>query len=151
MTVTGMRGGAILVTAWLFAFSVGIGVSAVLAAEDHWSAPDAAAKRRNPIAPNAASIEEGQKLFKQNCVSCHGPIARGDGPAAASLRPRPADLAIMAGHHPDGDLAWKIANGRGAMPSWKDSLSENQIWTLVTYIKSLPKGAAEPRDMGHHH
>jgi hypothetical protein len=26
----------------------------------------------------------------------------------------------MAAHHPDGDLAWKIANGRGAMPPWKD-------------------------------
>jgi len=43
----------------------------------------------------------------------------------------------MAGHHPDGDYAWKIANGRGAMPAWSGSLTENQIWDLVNFIQSL--------------
>ena len=111
------------------------------AAQAHWSAPPQAAKRRNPVPSNTASIEQGNKLFQANCASCHGPLGRGDGPTAASLNPRPADLAAMAGHHPDGDLAWKIENGRGAMPPWKGSLSENQIWTLVNYIKSLGAGA----------
>ncbi|HUL93394.1 MAG TPA: cytochrome c [Burkholderiales bacterium] len=108
----------------------------------HWSAPAKEARRRNPVPANAASIEEGKKLFQANCTSCHGPAGRGDGPAAASLDPRPADLAEMAGHHPDGDFAWKIANGRGPMPPWK-SFTEKQIWSLVNYIKSL--GAGEHR------
>jgi mono/diheme cytochrome c family protein len=43
----------------------------------------------------------------------------------------------MAPMHPAEDFFWKIANGRGAMPAWKNSLSENQIWDLVNYIKSL--------------
>jgi len=98
---------------------------------------------------NAASLEQGRQLFKQNCVVCHGVDGRGDGPAAASLKPQPADLAIMAGHHPDGDLAWKIANGRGAMPAWNKTLSEDQIWLLVNYIKTL---RAEPGSRtGHDH
>ena len=125
--------------------------SAAGAAGEHWNAPPTAAKRRNPVASNAASIEQGKQLFKQNCAVCHGPAGRGDGPAAASLKPQPADLAMMAGHHPDGDLAWKIANGRGAMPSWKGSLSDEQIWVLVNYIKTLNATPGERHDMEHHH
>ena len=121
------------------------------AAGEHWSAPPAAAKRQNPVASSEASIEEGKRLFKQNCAVCHGPAGHGDGPAAASLKPHPADLAMMAGHHPDGDLARKIANGRGAMPSWKGSLSDQQIWVLVNYIKSLGAAEAQPQGTGQHH
>jgi len=123
------------------------------AAEKHWSAPAKEAKRRNPVPASAASVEEGKKLFQANCTTCHGPAGRGDGPAAASLKPHPADLAEMAGHHPDGDLAWKIANGRGPMPPWKTALSQDQIWSLVNYIKSLGAAAhaldMEQHDMGH--
>ena len=119
--------------------------------EVHWSAPAAAARQKNPLKPSSASIEQGKKLFEENCAACHGPSGRGDGPAAASLKPRPADLAMMAGHHPDGDLAWKIANGRGAMPAWKGTLTQNQIWALVTYIKSLSAAEGEPREKEHHH
>jgi mono/diheme cytochrome c family protein len=121
------------------------------ASGEHWSAPAAAAMRRNPVALNAAAIEEGRRLFTENCISCHGASGRGDGPAAASLKPRPADLAIMAGHHPDGDLAWKIAIGRGAMPPWKGTLSERQIWMLVAYIKSLPDMKSQPGSHEHRH
>jgi mono/diheme cytochrome c family protein len=121
------------------------------AAGEHWSAPSAAAKRRNPVPFDAASIEQGKQLFKQNCVVCHGSAGHGDGPGAASLKPQPADLAMMAGHHPDGDLAWKIANGRGAMPSWKASLSDQQIWNLVNYLKSLGAAQAQPQGTGQHH
>lgn len=65
----------------------------------------------------------------------------GDGPAAATLNPKPANLVAMSGGHPDGDFAWKIKNGRGAMPAWKSILKENQVWDLVNYIQALnPKG-----------
>jgi mono/diheme cytochrome c family protein len=137
-------------TAWIFAVLLGGPVAHVPADDALWSAPAAAAQRHNPIPSNAASIEQGRGLFKQYCVSCHGPAGRGDGPAAASLKPRPADLAMMAGHHLDGDLAWKIANGRGAMPPWKGSLSDNQIWTLVNFIKSLPATDSRHGNMEHH-
>jgi mono/diheme cytochrome c family protein len=105
--------------------------------EHHWMAPAEAAGRRNPIPAERASLERGKKLFQANCVSCHDAQGRGDGPVAVSLNPKPADLTAMAGHHPDGDYAWKIANGRGAMPAWKGSLTENQIWDLVNFIQSL--------------
>jgi mono/diheme cytochrome c family protein len=43
----------------------------------------------------------------------------------------------MAGHHPDGDIAWKIANGRGPMPAWKETLSQKDIWHLTNFVQSL--------------
>jgi mono/diheme cytochrome c family protein len=139
------RGGAISILAAV--------LTCAAAAQEHWSAPAAAAKRRNPIPTDAASLEQGRQLFKQNCIVCHGAEGRGDGPAATSLKPHPADLAMMAGHHPDGDLAWKIANGRGAMPAWNKTLSEDQIWMLVNYIKTLsaPPNSGEGTKHEHHH
>lgn len=114
----------------------------------HWMAPEAAAKRRNPVKADNASRKRGQKLFATNCASCHGAQGRGDGPAGKALNPQPADLASMAGQHPDGDFAWKIAEGRGPMPGWKGKLTENQIWDVVNYVKGLgkpgKKGSASP-------
>ncbi len=107
----------------------------------HWASPKEAAAKPNPIKSDAASIDRGKKSYFQYCASCHGAKAMGDGPAAATLNPRPTNLKAMSGGHPDGDFAWKIANGRGAMPAWKGLLKESQIWELVNYIQSLnPNG-----------
>lgn len=121
------------------------------ATSGHWMAPAEAARRGNPIPANSASRERGRKLFEANCVSCHGPTGRGNGPIAARLETLPADLAEMAGQHPDGDFAWKIAEGRGAMPSWKGILKENQIWDLVNYVQSLAPGKDKTHDHAHSH
>lgn len=114
------------------------------AAAAHWMAPEDAAKRKNPVTSSAASIERGKKLFQANCASCHGVGGKGDGPAGAALNPKPADLTAMAGQHPDGDFAWKIEHGRGAMPAWKATLSEAQIWDTVNFIQGLaPRTAGQ--------
>lgn len=113
------------------------------AMHEHWTAPLEAAKRKNPVSADAASTERGGKLFEKHCVVCHGPEGRGDGPAGAALKPKPSNLDEMAGQHPEGDLAWKIENGRGAMPAWKGTLNESQIWDIVNFLKSLAKVTSE--------
>ena len=64
------------------------------------------------------------------------------------LKPPAANLKVMAPQHSDGDLAWKIAEGRGAMPPWKGTLSENDIWDVVNYIKQF---ASEEKSHGRGH
>lgn len=118
----------------------------------HWLAPSAAAKRSNPVAADPASLKRGRLLFKKYCTACHGDKGRGDGPAAAALKPPPSDLSVMAPKHPDGGLAWKIAHGRGAMPPWKGEISEARIWDLVNYLKKgLSPVQHEHADKQHHH
>jgi len=104
----------------------------------HWSAPPEAAKRANPIPRDQESIARGKELFQTHCAVCHGPEGRGDGPAAARLNPKPPNLVKMFGHHTDGDIAWKIENGRGAMPAWKGKLKQMEIWNLTNFIQALP-------------
>src|SRR5947208_12654315 len=58
-----------------------------------WKAPPTAANRPNPVAGNANATALGQKLYVANCMSCHGPTGHGDGPGAAALEKKPADLA----------------------------------------------------------
>jgi hypothetical protein len=55
----------------------------------------------------------------------------------AALNPKPKNLAGKAVQvQTDGELFWKISEGRGAMPTWK-SLPEKDRWSLVRYIGSL--------------
>jgi mono/diheme cytochrome c family protein len=108
---------------------------------EHWIAPAEATGRRNPIAANQASIERGQRLYQRNCTSCHGDSGAGDGPAASALPVKPTNLIVLAPQHSDGDFAWKITHGRSAMPGWQASLSTQQIWDLVNFIKSLSTAA----------
>jgi mono/diheme cytochrome c family protein len=117
----------------LAAFSM----SGTLLAQD-WKAPSSAVNRPNPVPANANTIALGQKLYAGNCMTCHGETGKGDGPGAAALEKRPADLAarIRSGET-DGELFWKISQGRSPMISWKGSLSETQRWELVNYIKTL--------------
>ena len=112
-------------------------------AQGEWKAPADAKNTKNPLAAkktDKASLAEGKKLAETNCASCHGPEGKGNGPAAAALPPpKPADwTSAKVAAESDGEIFWKISNGRGAMPPWKH-LPDNQRWQLVNYIRSLQK------------
>jgi mono/diheme cytochrome c family protein len=103
-----------------------------------WKAPPTAANRPNPLAGNANATALGQKLYTANCMTCHGPSGKGDGPGGAALEKKPADLgARIRSGETDGTLFWKITEGRSPMVSWRGSLSETQRWELVNYIKTF--------------
>ena len=92
---------------------------------------------KNPVKPTAISIDNGKALFKSHCAVCHGPRGRGDGPAATGLNPRPADLMRSARMLRGGVVAGVITDGRGAMPSFKATLTQAQIWDLTNFVKNL--------------
>ena len=105
-----------------------------------WKAPKSADELKNPFKNQKRSLSDGKMLFDQNCVSCHGDEGLGNGPAGASLNPKPANLTSKeVQEQSDGAIFWKITNGRGMMIAWKFTLSEKQRWYLVNYIRELAK------------
>jgi putative copper resistance protein D len=91
----------------------------------------------SPLPYSVATVAAGDHSFAKNCVACHGPHGYGDGPAAASLSVKPADLARQhVGHHTDGTFFWWISHGKGgdAMPAFGNILEEQQRWELVGFL-----------------
>lgn len=106
--------------------------------------PPEFAALQNPYATSDETVvEAGKTLFKTNCTSCHGEIGKGDGPASASLEPKPADLAGNMLSFSDGYLYWRIAAGgqmppfNSAMPAWEDIFTKEQIWQIITYMRTF--------------
>jgi cytochrome c oxidase cbb3-type subunit 3 len=96
-----------------------------------------------PYDDNAPGTAEGQQLFSQmNCSGCHSNGGGGMGPALM-------DDQWIYGSRPDQIFA-SIAEGRpNGMPTWKYRLTNQQIWQLVAYVRSLsgltPKSARPTR------
>jgi mono/diheme cytochrome c family protein len=123
----------------LVALSLALPSSLVLGQGPDWKAPPSAANRPNPVPANATTLAAGQKLYVNNCLTCHGASGKGDGPGGAALEKKPADFTSRIKGESDGAIFWKITEGRSPMVSWKGSLSETQRWELVNYIKTFAK------------
>src|SRR5437762_300932 len=115
--------------------------SRVLAQSDYkpWVAPDEARSIKNPVPASPENLEAGAQTFKDNCVLCHGDKGKGDGIAARTSKIPPANFtdSKLLDLETDGSLFWKMGEGRGPMPTWKDTLSEKERWQLVNYIRKL--------------
>jgi mono/diheme cytochrome c family protein len=104
-----------------------------------WTIPAGAEKDVNPVKADAGVLKQGKSLFDANCARCHGPEGKGDGKESDPQNPA-ADLTdpFRADLNPDGVVFHRIASGKPPiMPAFKSQLSEQQIWTLVAYVKSL--------------
>jgi mono/diheme cytochrome c family protein len=105
-----------------------------------WIAPAVAQSIKNPVTMDAAMFKDAKTLYSTNCAPCHGEKGKGDGPAAASLTPKPADHTSAAlRNETDGSLYWKISEGRTPMPQFKKIFTDKQRWALVSFIRSLSK------------
>jgi putative copper export protein/mono/diheme cytochrome c family protein/peroxiredoxin len=95
---------------------------------------------RPKVSYNALSVANGLQLYGEHCAVCHGAEGYGDGPAAAALRPRPADLtAKHTADHTAGDIFWWLTHGKQgtAMPGFQDRLSEEERWDLINVVRLL--------------
>jgi mono/diheme cytochrome c family protein len=99
----------------------------------------------NPLVGDEQAVQAGADIFRSACATCHGETGQGDGPAAQGLDPKPASLADTERMQNlnDGYLYWRIHEGgamtpfNSSMPAWGSVYSEEQIWQLVTFIRSL--------------
>ena len=104
-------------------------------------------------AARAADAAAGKKIYETNCMSCHGPAGKGDGPVGAALNPKPRDFS--AGQFKfdpnkdgktgtDADLTQVIQKGAGAfggsplMAPWP-TLKPDEIANVIAYIRTLKK------------
>jgi mono/diheme cytochrome c family protein len=83
-------------------------------------------------------------LYADHCAICHG-TEKGSvsaSPVAKGLYPRPPQLATDGVEDdPEGVSFWKIKHGirLTGMPSWNDSLTDQQIWTIALFLKHMDK------------
>ena len=105
-----------------------------------WVAPESAKNVKNPVASDAASIAAGKVVYTKECLQCHGKKGLGDGPNSATLDKAPAPLNnpdVKA--QTDGELFWKIKEGKKPMPSTKNTLTDEQRWQVLNYVRTLGK------------
>jgi mono/diheme cytochrome c family protein len=97
--------------------------------------------RQHPELSAPLHPERGPGLYRDRCASCHGPAGHGDGPGAAGLHPRPANLAEHQ-YTLDalGAVLWNGVAGT-AMPAWRD-LAPDDLAALAAAVRSL--SAAQP-------
>jgi len=91
----------------------------------------------NPL--GAEGADAGADVFRTNCEMCHGPEGHGDGPAGQSLEPKPGNLAKIQAAAGDDFLFWRIREGKPgtSMVAWKGILTDEQIWEVVSFIRTL--------------
>jgi cytochrome c6 len=87
--------------------------------------------RANPAPDSAAA----SATFRTKCAMCHGPD--GSGSEVGKSMNVPDLRSPVVQKLPDVQLAQIISDGKGGMPSFKSSLSEDQVHSLVTYVRSL--------------
>jgi cytochrome c5 len=91
------------------------------------------------MAEGEISLAVGEGVYLQRCALCHGETGKGDGPAGRALDPQPRD-------HTNGEymntltddaIKTQIMDGKGAMPPHKDLLTDNELESVVLYVRSL--------------
>jgi mono/diheme cytochrome c family protein len=109
----------------------------------------------NPYPTTTASLQRGQKIYQNFCISCHGPIGDGMGPGQPWMYPPPLNFTILKGREISGGIIYyqyyQIMNGitGTAMPYFKRDLESQKIWEVGDYVAvyfiNQSDANAEPR------
>lgn len=104
-----------------------------------WVVPDAAKKAKNPVKADDESKNNGKTLYMKHCKSCHGAKGLGDGPKSKELDTPCGDFtSAEVKNNTDGELFYKIKEGRDDMPSFKKKVPEDEdIWSIVNFMRTL--------------
>ncbi|HXN52606.1 MAG TPA: c-type cytochrome [Candidatus Acidoferrum sp.] len=108
----------------------------------------AAPKLTNPITADETNLVAGARLYSAHCTLCHGDPAHPKSPLADSLNPRAPQFTDDMADMPESQNFYILQHGIRwtAMPGWKNVLSEQQTWQLVTllsHMHDLPPAAKQ--------
>ena len=107
-------------------------------------------------------VENGRRVYYQNCVFCHGDNLAGNGMFVHGLDPIPTnftDPATIAGLR-DTFLLWRIAKGGpgmpeeggpwdSAMPAWEKFLKEEEMWEAILFLYDFTNQRPRARETAH--
>jgi mono/diheme cytochrome c family protein len=107
-------------------------------------------------------VENGRRVYYQNCVFCHGDNLTGNGMFAHGLDPIPTnftDAATIAGLR-DTFLMWRISKGGPglpeeggpwdtAMPAWEKFLKEEEMWEAILFLYDFTNQKPRAREIHH--
>lgn len=123
-----------LKVAVIFTIGLAFGVNAIGA--NNWNVPADKKERNSYIKFDAAIASQGEAIYTKNCASCHGNPGKNN--SMKSLTPVPPDLSSTGTQSlTDGELFYILSTGRMVMPSFQNSLSEEERWKVISYIRSF--------------
>lgn len=99
----------------------------------------------NPYPADANALAQGEFVYEQECINCHGPVGDGNGVAAPYLNPKPFNFTVLKRQPWSGGLLYyQIMNGvtGSAMPYFKEDLESAKIWDVSNYIATQFIGTA---------
>jgi mono/diheme cytochrome c family protein len=104
-------------------------------------------------------IADGAHHYAAMCAQCHGAPGRKPNELARGLDPPAPDLAKTAEDWSSSELFWITRNGirMSAMPAWKTTDEDSELWEVVAFVRKLPKMSSEDYarltagDGGHEH
>ncbi len=103
-----------------------------------WNAPTETKNISNPVAYSPEVYKQGQKIYNNLCKSCHGIDGKGDPVMVKTLNPPPADFTRESFQkQSDGEIFWKLSEGKGVMAAYKNMLSEKERWAVIHYIRNF--------------
>ncbi|MGA8222221.1 MAG: c-type cytochrome [Candidatus Acidiferrales bacterium] len=110
------------------------------------SAVDASTERhapetKNPTAPAEQNLTEGARLYLNHCAGCHGIPSNRETQFGKSFNPPVPQFFSDAPDMPENENFYITQHGIrfSGMPAWGGTLSENQIWLLVTFMSNIEK------------
>lgn len=122
--------------------------AAYLYTQRGWRIPAAAKGMPNPVSANSDAVAAGMMIYMDHCQNCHGEKGNGKGKKAPELSIAPADFTdpSRVGRQTDGELFWEITHGHRPMPAFKDKLTNEERWQVVTFIRTFASkpGAIAP-------
>lgn len=111
--------------------------------------------QKNPLPSNDSTWADGKEAFSHYCVACHGMDGQNTGvPFADHISPPiPLLTSKEVQSYSDGQLKWILDNGisPSGMPGSKGILSDDELWSIVVYMRRLPPaGTAGTPDLYTH-
>ena len=103
---------------------------------------------KNPVTPTEDNLVAGAQLYLNHCAGCHGVPSNADSQFGRSFNPPVPPFFKDSPDMPENQNFYIIQHGTRwtGMPAWKNTLTEAQIWQLVTFlshIEKLPPGASK--------